>query len=194
MTDKDLKRLSRAEILELFLEQCKRNETLEKELAEVKAQLADREIKIANSGSLAEASLALTEIFEEAQKAAELYLANVKGEAGRPAVARKKEEPVIATPEEVAEEEVAAEEMPVEIEEPIEMENLIEEPAEVKETPASEEVAEEAPSELEMLLAKAVAEVKMETKTTQETKTTKTGRKIKKPQIVMIKREHRNNK
>ena len=84
MNEKDLKKLNRTELLELFLEQCKRNEILEKELAEAREQLADREIKIANSGTLAEASLALTKIFDEAQKAADLYLANIKGEAGLP--------------------------------------------------------------------------------------------------------------
>ena len=84
MNEKDLKKLNRTELLELFLEQCKRNEILEKELAEAREQLADREIKIANSGTLAEASLALTKIFDEAQKAADLYLANIKGETGLP--------------------------------------------------------------------------------------------------------------
>ena len=32
MTNKELRKLNRAQILELFLEQCKRNEALEKEL------------------------------------------------------------------------------------------------------------------------------------------------------------------
>ena len=36
MTEKELQKLNRAELLELFLEQCRRNEALEKELAEVK--------------------------------------------------------------------------------------------------------------------------------------------------------------
>ena len=51
---------------------------LEKELAEVKSQLEEKNLKIEHAGSLAEASLALTNIFEEAQKAADLYLENVR--------------------------------------------------------------------------------------------------------------------
>ena len=78
MTEKELQKLNRAELLELFLEQCRRNEALEKELAEVKSQLEEKNLKIEHAGSLAEASLALTNIFEEAQKAADLYLENVR--------------------------------------------------------------------------------------------------------------------
>ena len=82
MEDKDLRKLNRAQILELFLEQCRRNEALEAELTEVKAQLESKNLKIENAGSIAEASLSLTKVFEEAQKAADLYLANVKRIAG----------------------------------------------------------------------------------------------------------------
>jgi hypothetical protein len=78
VTEKDLRKLNRVQILELFLEQCRRNEELEKELEAAKKELASKEIKIAESGSIAEASLALTGIFEEAQKAAEIYLSNIK--------------------------------------------------------------------------------------------------------------------
>jgi len=82
MTEKELHKLNRVQILELFLEQCKRNEALEAELADVKAKLASKTIAIENSGSIAEASLKLTNIFEEAQKAADYYLANIKRVAG----------------------------------------------------------------------------------------------------------------
>lgn len=81
MTEKELQKLNRAELLELFLEQCRRNEALEKELAEVKAQLEEKNLKIEQAGSLAEASLALTNVFEEAQKAADLYLENIRQRA-----------------------------------------------------------------------------------------------------------------
>ncbi|HEM4091679.1 TPA: DNA repair protein, partial [Streptococcus suis] len=39
-------------------------------------------IMISQSGSIAEASMKLTNIFEEAQKAAEVYLYNVKNKIG----------------------------------------------------------------------------------------------------------------
>ena len=85
MDQKTLKKMSRAELLELLLEERKINEKLEKELAKANAELEEKRIKIRNSGSIAEASLALTKVFEEAQKAADLYLENIKGStpAGR---------------------------------------------------------------------------------------------------------------
>ena len=48
------------------------------ELAEANARLEERRIAIEESGSIAEASLKLTKVFEEAQKAADLYVENVK--------------------------------------------------------------------------------------------------------------------
>lgn len=83
MDQKTLKKMSRQELLELLLEQRKINDRLEKELAKAKAELDEKRIKIKNSGNLAEASLALTKVFEEAQKAADLYLENVKDRAKR---------------------------------------------------------------------------------------------------------------
>lgn len=73
-----LKKLSRQDLLEMLIAEEKRIEALEKELEEVKAELKDRNIKIENSGSIAEAALKLNGIFEAAQAAADLYLENVK--------------------------------------------------------------------------------------------------------------------
>lgn len=81
MQKKDLKKLKRSELLEIMLAQSDEIDRLQKELAEKDRQLEDRQIKIAQSGSIAEASLKLTRVFEEAQKAADLYLANVKANA-----------------------------------------------------------------------------------------------------------------
>ena len=81
MDEKTLRKLKRSELLELLIEQRKKNDMLEKELSEAKAELEDRRIRIADSGNIAEASLALTKVFEEAQKAADLYLENVRNKA-----------------------------------------------------------------------------------------------------------------
>lgn len=43
MADKDLKRLSRTELLELLLQQTRERERLEQKLEEVQRQLADRQ-------------------------------------------------------------------------------------------------------------------------------------------------------
>ena len=64
-----------------MLAQSKEIDSLRAQLAEAKAKLEDRRIRIQESGSIAEASLKLTQIFEEAQKAADLYVENVKRSA-----------------------------------------------------------------------------------------------------------------
>ena len=50
MTDKDLQKLNRIELLEILIEQGKTIEQLEKELAETKKKLADRNLCIEEAG------------------------------------------------------------------------------------------------------------------------------------------------
>ncbi len=78
MSNKSLSKLTRNELLDLLYEQEKRVEDLEKRNKQLEAQLEDRRIKISKVGSIADASLALTNVFAEAQKAVDLYLANVQ--------------------------------------------------------------------------------------------------------------------
>lgn len=78
MTDKELKRLRRGELLELLVEQGRQLERLERELAEARAALADREIAIQKSGTLAEAALKLNGVFEAADAAVMQYLENLE--------------------------------------------------------------------------------------------------------------------
>ena len=82
MTDRELKKLTRAELLEMLLAQTKERQRLEEELEKVKAALAEKELKVASAGSIAEAALALNGVFEAAQKAADQYLENVKQRYG----------------------------------------------------------------------------------------------------------------
>ena len=66
MTDKEMKKLSRADLLEMLLAQRKENEALRTELDAARAALDDRRIALEKSGSIAEASLQLNGIFEAA--------------------------------------------------------------------------------------------------------------------------------
>ena len=81
MTEKELLKLKKSELLEIMLAQSKEIDSLREQLADVKAKLADREIAISESGSIAEASLKINKIFEEAQKAADQYVENIKNRA-----------------------------------------------------------------------------------------------------------------
>jgi len=78
MTGKELKKLSRAELLELLLEQVEENEKLRQKNEELEKRLEDRVIKITEAGSIAEAALKLNGVFEAAEAAAKQYLDSLK--------------------------------------------------------------------------------------------------------------------
>ena len=78
MTERELRRLSRADLLELLLAQRRENEQLRCMLDQTQSQLADRTIKIDNAGTLAEASLQLSGIFTAAQDACQYYVDNIQ--------------------------------------------------------------------------------------------------------------------
>ena len=78
MTDRELRKLSRAELLEMLLIQSKEVDRLSKELDEANRKLDDRKILLENSGSIAEAALKLNGVFEAAQMAADQYLENIR--------------------------------------------------------------------------------------------------------------------
>ena len=82
MTDNDLKKLNRAELLELLVEQSKKIDQLQAQLDEANRKLADRQIEIDKAGSIAEASLRLSGVFQAAEEAAAQYLENIQRLSG----------------------------------------------------------------------------------------------------------------
>lgn len=78
MTEKELKKLSRAELLELLLIQTKEVETLREKLTQAEILLADRYLRAEMAGSLAEAVLVVNGVMEKAQAAADQYLENIR--------------------------------------------------------------------------------------------------------------------
>ena len=78
MTEDELRKLKRGELLEIMLAQSREIDRLKKQNQELREQVNNRQISLQKSGNIAEASLALTKIFEEAQKAADLYLYNIE--------------------------------------------------------------------------------------------------------------------
>lgn len=84
MTEKELQKLKRIELVELLLRQVEENQRLkdriydlEDELNEAKDKLDDRQIILRKAGSIAKASLELNGVFEAAQKAADDYLNSI---------------------------------------------------------------------------------------------------------------------
>ena len=100
MTEQELHRLSRKDLLELMLQQAKETEEiktkyetklnmiktenekereiLKKELEEAKKNLQNREIIINEAGSIAMAALQINGIFEAAQAAGQQYIENIR--------------------------------------------------------------------------------------------------------------------
>ncbi len=78
MTEKEIKKLSRLELLDILVEQGKENDELKRKLEAANKELDERKIRVQDAGTLAEASLRLNSIFDGADKAAEDYLENIK--------------------------------------------------------------------------------------------------------------------
>ena len=83
MTDQELKKLHRSDLLELLIAQEKENEQLRSQVAQLKARLEDRTIALEQAGSIAEASLQINGVFRAAQDAAAQYLENIRRLSGR---------------------------------------------------------------------------------------------------------------
>ena len=81
MTQKDLKKLNRYQLLELLIAQTERADKLQAELEIAEKQLRQQELNISSLGSIAEASLQLGGVFQAAQDAADLYIAAAKKHA-----------------------------------------------------------------------------------------------------------------
>lgn len=85
VTERELRKLNRRELVELVLSQTRRTEELEdklidseRRLAEMKRQLNEKQVATSNVGSLAEAALRLNGVFEAADAAAQQYMQNAK--------------------------------------------------------------------------------------------------------------------
>ena len=85
MTDAELRKLGRRDLLELMLVQAREleklreeNERYRQELEEVRQDLTSREIELNEAGSIAEAALRINGIFELAEAAGRQYLENIR--------------------------------------------------------------------------------------------------------------------
>lgn len=74
MTEKDLRKLNRYQLLELLIVQTERADKLQAKLDAVEKHLVEQDLKMTSLGSIAEASLQLSGVFQAAQAAADRYL------------------------------------------------------------------------------------------------------------------------
>lgn len=78
MTDKEFKRLSRAQLIEIIYQFQLEVESLTKQNEELEALLEDKRLRVRKAGNLAEAALEINDCFQSAQNAAEQYLNEIK--------------------------------------------------------------------------------------------------------------------
>ena len=74
MTEKDIKKLNRYQLLELLIVQTDRADKLQAKLDTLEKQFQDKELQISSLGSIAEASLQVKGVFQAAQEAADMYI------------------------------------------------------------------------------------------------------------------------
>ena len=89
MAERELRRMSRAELVEIIYALKQSEDQLKAENAALKAQLEDRTIRLEKAGSIAQAAMELNHVFEAAQAAADDYVRAVRAETGDTAGAQK---------------------------------------------------------------------------------------------------------
>ena len=74
MIGKELKKLSRRELVDIIYQLKKNEQEKQEEMAALEEALQDKRIRISVAGSIAEAAADITRIFSSAQRTADLYL------------------------------------------------------------------------------------------------------------------------
>lgn len=81
MTEKELRKLNRYQLLELLVFQTKRADELQQKLDDLEVKTREQKLRLSKLGSIADASMQITGVFEASQKAADLYLDAAKKQA-----------------------------------------------------------------------------------------------------------------
>ena len=78
MTDKEFKRLSRAQLIEIIYQLQLQIDKLDEQKQALESELADKRLRLSNAGNIAEAALEISNCFRSAQNAAEQYLNEIQ--------------------------------------------------------------------------------------------------------------------
>lgn len=93
MADKELRKMNRAELIEIIYALQQNEMMIREENGELRRRLDEKQLKINKAGSIAEAALSLNRIFEDAQNAADQYLFSLNcAEAQREDILNRAEE------------------------------------------------------------------------------------------------------
>ena len=78
MTDKEFKRLSRAQLIEIIYQLQLQIDKLNEEKQALESELKDKRLRLQSAGNIAEAALEINDCFRSTQNAAEQYLNEIK--------------------------------------------------------------------------------------------------------------------
>ena len=78
MTDKEFRRLSRSQLIDIIYQLQLKQEELTAENENLSKELADKRIRVSKSGNIAEAALEIHHVMQVAQDAADHYLEEIK--------------------------------------------------------------------------------------------------------------------
>ena len=78
MTDKEFKRLSRYQLIDIIYQFQLQVDALTEQKQELERELADKRIRLCEAGNIADAALEINNCFRSAQNAAEQYLNEIK--------------------------------------------------------------------------------------------------------------------
>lgn len=76
--ERDVRRLGRAELIEIIYQLQKSEQELQRQIRTLRDELDQRRIRIRNAGTLADAAAQVTELFDRAQKTADVYLEEIR--------------------------------------------------------------------------------------------------------------------
>lgn len=74
MISKELKKLSRRELVEIIYQMKKNEQRMQAEIDSLQADLRDKRIRLSEAGSIADAAASIANLFSAAQMTADLYL------------------------------------------------------------------------------------------------------------------------
>lgn len=78
MTDKEFKRLNRAQLIDIIYQFQLQIDKLTEQNLKLKRELADKRLRLRNAGNIADAALKINNCFRSAQDAADQYLNEIK--------------------------------------------------------------------------------------------------------------------
>ena len=77
MVSKELRKLNRRDLIDIIYQMKKNEQQMQEQIDALQAELEEKRFRLSQAGSIAEAALAVTNVFSAAQEAADVYLRQI---------------------------------------------------------------------------------------------------------------------